>query len=274
VSDLTIVRKTMGVTVAHTFFTYPDAALRADIQQVSQVSEPRKGWTCTEFSTLLLDLRRDEEGLWGEVKSGCRQEIRRARDRDGLTVDVFDAPGKEEVADFLRFYDASARVKGIGSGDARVLARLADGSGLSLGRVASADGTALAWHAYVVAAGRARLLHSAIRRDEGPAESAALRGRANRLLHWSEICHFRGRGLLQYDFGGLALGAKGGTLAGIDAFKKTFGGETAVEFKCRRAASVVGRLALGAVSAMIRARQTVSWMRGTLDRSSVNREPS
>lgn len=259
---LTLVRKTLGVTVAHSFFAYPDTASGADIEFASQVVEPREGWRCDEFSTLLIALEHEESELWEQIKPGCRQEIRRARDRDNLVVEVHDAPGPGLITEFLAFYDASARRKGIGRADLAALERLASGGGLALGRVASADGPDLAWHAYIVAAGRARLLHSAIRREESGPQSAALRGRANRLLHWNEICHFRDRGLHQYDFGGLALGGGAGRLAGIDAFKQTFGGEIAKEYKCRRGASSVGRLALGLADAGARAREGAARLRG------------
>jgi hypothetical protein len=248
-------RRRSLLRTGHAFFEYPEGPLAYDIVRAIQVPEPRSGdgWVCTEFYTLLLDLRLEEDVLWQAIKNGCRQEIRRARDRDGLAVDVFDAPRQSELDAFLPFYDASAQVKGIGTGDRGMLESLGREGALGLGRVATADGQALAWHAYVVASGRARLLQSAIRREPAAADSRAATGRANRLLHWKEICHFRERGLQTYDFGGLAMTGEDPALAGIDAFKRAFGGAVVREFKCRRANSALGRLAL------IVERQSARW---------------
>ena len=58
---------------------------------------------------------------------------------------------------------------------------------------------------------------------------------ANHFLQWKEILYFKARGVTRYDFGGISLAPEGTRLAGIDAFKRNFGGTPVREFSCRRA---------------------------------------
>ena len=166
-------------------------------------------------------------------------------ERDELTVVISDTPSGEELVTFYGFHAKAARERGRGLADASTLSELAGRGGLSLGRVVTLDSRNLAWHVHVVSNGRAQLLLSAISRDRSGSERALV-GRANRLLHWKEMTHFREAGLETYDFGGVALAGPDMPVAGVDAFKRLFGGRLVHEFEARRARSAFGRLALGA----------------------------
>lgn len=257
---LTVVRHTKGLALSLTYFEYPTEDAEVDVEVAVQVAAPREGWESDEFHTLLVELAGDEDALWRGVQTSCRQEIRRADERDGVTLAITDTPGEEELRTFHGFHAAAARERGRGPADLAALRELRARGGLSLGRVEAAGERVLAWHAHVVSNRRARLLLSAISRDVG--SDRAMVGRANRLLHWKEMLHFREAGLGTYDFGGVSLASPDKPVAGVDAFKRLFGGKPVREYKSRRARSAIGRVALGAAR-MPRARRLVEALTGS-----------
>jgi lipid II:glycine glycyltransferase (peptidoglycan interpeptide bridge formation enzyme) len=56
-------------------------------------------------------------------------------------------------------------------------------------------------------------------------------GRANRLLHWDDICFFKNNGFLIYDMGGYSMDKDNEELQAINKFKEGFGGEIIKEYK-------------------------------------------
>jgi hypothetical protein len=256
-SAVTVVRRRGFLRFSHTFFALPGRDVAADLQRAIQVASPPRdgGWACTEFHTLHVDLGRSEETLRAELKDGVRAEVRRAQERDGLQTEILHPAGSDAVRRFLEFHAREAAVAAAPPADAHLLEELAaDGAAVfSLVRSA-AEGPELAWHALIVGSGRARLLFSAIARGLPEPWGPAAIGRANRLLHWKELLHFRDRGIAVYDFGGLALTPQDARLEGIDKFKRGFGGRVVTEFKCRRAATPAGRLLLAVERAVARAR--------------------
>ena len=90
-----------------------------------------------------------------------------------------------------------------------------------------AAGEDLVMHSYVVdpAAGRATQWHS-VSQFRGAEDSAKRRliSRANRLLHWRDIEHFKAQGLRIFDLGGYAYNTEDEGLKRINEFKDSFGG--------------------------------------------------
>jgi len=90
-------------------------------------------------------------------------------------------------------------------------------------------GENLVYHSYIVdeSLKRVRLLHSTskIYSQNELASEKAFVGRANRLLHLSDMNYFRDKGYEIYDFGGYAFETSDSSLKGINAFKDSFGGE-------------------------------------------------
>jgi hypothetical protein len=72
---------------------------------------------------------------------------------------------------------------------------------------------------------RVRLLHSAsLFRIEKDPQYRAVIGRANRLLHFKDMCYFKEKGYQEYDLGGYAHGTTDESLLKINQFKDSFGG--------------------------------------------------
>jgi lipid II:glycine glycyltransferase (peptidoglycan interpeptide bridge formation enzyme) len=161
-------------------------------------------------STRIIDLRPDEETLWGDLRKKWRQYVNRAR---GAGITVEDADG-DELGTFYRIYRDTADRAGF----------------LIRTEQAYRD----VWEAFRPE-GRARLLFARMPDGEPVATLLLVRSggrvvepyggmtttggesRANYLLKWEAIRTSREQGATSYDLWGLATG-------GIAHFKSGFGG--------------------------------------------------
>ncbi len=188
---------------------------------VHYVQSPCREWIAgfrrEPFSTLVVQLDADEEGLLAACKRNTRYEVQRAA-REGAI-----AAAETDWSRFVKFYNVFAERKGLVALDG---ARPAYKEVITVRKVTH-GGVELVMHSYLVdrGIGRARLLHSASLLH-GLTESAARAtvGRANRFLHYEDMLYFKRLGLQTYDFGGYAHDAIGGDLVTINRFKQGFGG--------------------------------------------------
>lgn len=243
-SPLYIDRARYGLRLRDLFFSDAQGLPAQGVDLIHAVQSPIPGPGATDFYTSLIDLSRDEAQLLDGISKGFRYEIRRAADKDGLATRftaTLDAPA---LARFADHYDAFAAGKGIAPANRAKLAALAARQALVLATVGEEgedDGAGrwLAAHLYVVDGRRARLYHSASLAAEGPERQRI--GRANKLLHWRALQHFKAAGLAHYDMGGISMGE---ALKAIDDFKQAFGGELTREYNCLLPVSWKGRAAL------------------------------
>jgi Acetyltransferase (GNAT) domain len=276
---LLLPKRRFGLKIVHTFYACPAEVPRCDLLRVHQAPSPPegRGWMCSPFTTLHLDLNKSDEELLGQMSPGTRYAVQRALSRDGLRVDVIPKPSGDDLANFFEFYNPFARMRRISPADEEFLRGLAERSALVLSRVRRGGSRDLAWHAYLVGGRRMRLCHSAALGFEGV--TAAQLGRANRLLHWEDIRYAKSQRLLVFDFGGIAVGGAERELEGINRFKLGFGGTLVEEFHCVEPRSVRGRAALAlwrgftGFSATFR-RQTASAPRGEGSSSDASRDDS
>jgi lipid II:glycine glycyltransferase (peptidoglycan interpeptide bridge formation enzyme) len=161
-------------------------------------------------STRLIDLRADEEALWGDLRKKWRQYVNKARS-GGVTV--VDGDG-DRLGEFHRIYRETAERAGF--------------------LIRSEGAYRDVWEAYRPA-GRARLLFAQLPDGEpvatlflvrcgtrvvepyGGMTATGAESRANYLLKWEAIRTSREQGATSYDLWGLATG-------GIAHFKTGFGG--------------------------------------------------
>lgn len=184
----------------------PGGALRGSLE--------RAGWRpaapIQPTATRVVDLRADEEALWGDLRKKWRQYVNKARQAGVVVVDA----GGDRLGDFYRIYRETA-----------------DRAGFLI-RTESAYRDV--WNAFA-ADGRARLLFAQSPEGEvqatlflvrcgarvvepyGGMTAAGAESRANYLLKWEAIRSSRAAGAQTYDLWGLATG-------GIAHFKTGFGG--------------------------------------------------
>lgn len=245
-APLYIDRRKAGLRIRDVFFTartHTHNAASVDLLYFLQSPTPEPG--ATDFYTSLIDLRESDTALFDGMHKTVRYETRRARDKDGLASVFCDPPPSKQTA-FFEFYDAFASSRGLPPVNRTKLVALSQAGALRLAWVPdpsrAADGSFwLCAHAYIVDGQRARLYHSASPSGEQASSDRQRIGRANKLLHWDAIQHFKSQGFTCYDMGGISMGE---TLKAIDDFKRSFGGELVREFNCVEAVSLKGRLAL------------------------------
>jgi lipid II:glycine glycyltransferase (peptidoglycan interpeptide bridge formation enzyme) len=184
----------------------PDGVLRRDLRAAGW----RQAAPIQPNATRIIDLRADEDALWGDLRKKWRQYVNKAR-TGGIVV--VDGEG-DRLGEFYRIYRETADRAGFliraesayrdvwdafaPTGDARLLfARTTDGD---------AQATLL-----LVRCG------PRVVEPYGGMTAAGAESRANYLLKWEAIRSSREAGATSYDLWGLATG-------GIAHFKTGFGG--------------------------------------------------
>ena len=102
------------------------------------------------------------------------------------------------------------------------------------------EDTPIVFHSYIVGEKQVRLLHSVSEFRNGELD-ANLVARANKRLHWDDMCLFKKQDKEIYDWGGVSSIENPN---GIDAFKFKFGGEPFTYFNVYEGKSLLGKLAI------------------------------
>jgi lipid II:glycine glycyltransferase (peptidoglycan interpeptide bridge formation enzyme) len=196
----------------------------------------------TRFLSLVTDLSVDEDAIMGKFGKEARYQIRRAETKDELSLEFIVDP-ETRLDEFRAFYDAFARQKSLEPSDHQWLLAACKAHQLAL-TSASQNGEALVWHAYVVLGNAARFQYSGscFRNREG--NYRALVGRANRWLHWRDMLQLKEMGITRYDWGGLFEDESVPEHAGINAFKKGFGGQPERTYDCTVPVTLRGQIYL------------------------------
>jgi hypothetical protein len=190
--------------------------------------------------SLQSDLDAAPEALMAQFDETCRRHVRRAERQDGLRHEVL-ADAADGLGEFAEFYDAFARQKGLWLADRHWLARAAQAGQLVLS-CASAGGERLVWHAHLRAGRTVQMAHSvSLYRGMDDAKRSLL-GRANRWLHWRDMLEFRSAGLRHYDWGGMFAPESTAEQAGINRFKRSFGGRPVRAWQYAVPVTIRGRL--------------------------------
>jgi len=180
-----------------------------------------KKWHKIPFTTLHTSLKEDEDVLFSNISKNTKYEINRAK-KEGVKT------ATSSIEEFLPFFNSFAPSRNLKKIKRSNLVAYKDALMITK---AFRENELFAMHAYILDREemRARLLYSATINRKTDNVDLNLIGRANRLLHMSDMLHFKKDGFLLYDWGGLALDEKAKETVGIDAFKMAFGGEIVEE---------------------------------------------
>jgi GNAT acetyltransferase-like protein len=214
-----------------------------DVVIYRQREAPLEGARTVPFRSIITDLSPKEDAITGQFGKDCRYKIRRAEARDGLAMEWLAEP-QARLDEFSAFYDSFARERSIWLSDRRWLAAACAAGQLVL-TSASRDGETLAWHAYLVCGKSAWLQYTASSFRNGNGDHRALVGRTNRWLHWKEMLQFKELGVERYDWGGLFEDESAPENAGINNFKRDFGGREVRTYDCTAPVTLRGRVWLG-----------------------------
>jgi O-antigen/teichoic acid export membrane protein len=243
------------VKQAECWYAVSPEAPDADIIEYLHLQSPLRNSRAEVFETIAIDLAKSEDALFRGMNKTTRNEVRRAS-TEGFEYRFWHGNAAEAIESFWKFY-AEHEVGGGNGNEARRWAiRHASCGALDLSRIARADGTVLAWHAYYRDHRHCRLKYSVSLTRGKHNDLSALIGRANRLHHWEDIRRFKSDGLLVYDLGGWYAGADNEKLLGVNKFKEGFGGSLITSFHCTIPVTTVGRVYLwtGALKARLAAR--------------------
>jgi len=197
--------------------------------------------TVTSLS-MVTDLDASADAIADSFSKDCRYKIRRADTKDGLAMEWISDPAPR-LEEFREFFDAFARQKAHEPCDLQWLEAARDARQLVFTN-ASREGEALVWHAYLISGKSAWLQYTGSCFRDKQNDYRALVGRANRWLHWKDMLHFKHSGMARYDWGGLFEDESSPERAGINAFKRSFGGRVERTYKCMVPVTIKGRLYL------------------------------
>jgi hypothetical protein len=242
-SDGAIVFRRRGITIGEAYFDAASARDlgRVDLLRVVGAFSPPVEHGSRERHTLVIDLATDEDRLLEQMSKDTRYKIRRAMRKDPLRVAATVQPSSATIDEFSDFYDRFASAQSVSPAFRPRLHALAHRGNLVLTTASDEDGAVLVQHAYVAARARSYMLYSAsVLAQSADSSARNLIGRANRYLHWHDICLFRDRGYDVYDFGGLDVTGRSEKTAGIAQFKRGFGGEVRPVYSSTSAQSLLG----------------------------------
>lgn len=222
------------------WFDASATASGVDVAEFYHLPEPLDGCRCVDFYTILFDLRKPEDALFGAIRPEARRQIRRIGESGDVVYEHWFPAPPEPLQRFFAAYDELAAQKGLAALDQPLTRGYADAGVLDLSLARKADGMALAWHANYRAAGRMRQLHSIafFRQDR---EERNLIGRAHRWQTWQDVKRAKTDGLAWFDLGGWYQGTADAELLKVNAFKEEFGGEIVRLYICERAMTLKGR---------------------------------
>jgi hypothetical protein len=197
--------------------------------------------------TLLIDLTKDENAIFAEIKKNTRYEINRANNKDGIktrTLLCADDSNLGKINTYISFFNQFAGSKGRSTINYHDLKPFVEEKKLCI-RYALKDDEILTMHAYVISDNTARLHQSSslFRNSDNP-EYRTMTARANRFLHWDDILYFKGRGLHWYDLGGWYGGDENKEQLAINIFKESFGGQLKEEYSYIIPITMKGKLAV------------------------------
>jgi len=211
-----------------------------DIVLYRQREAPIANAQTTPFPSLVTDLSVKEDAITDKFGKDCRYKIRRAETRDGLHMESITDP-ESRLDEFRLFYDAFARQNSLGPCNRQWLLAACKARQLVLSSAAQ-NGEALVWHAHVMFGSTAGLQYTGSFFRSRESNYRALVGRANRWLHWRDMLRFKETGIQRYDWGGLFKDESVPEHAGINQFKKDFGGQQERTYDCTVPVTLRGRI--------------------------------
>ena len=175
------------------------------------------GYIRENFFTKVIDLRAAVSELEADFDPKTSYEIRRAV-KDGVTTGI-----ETDFECFINFYNSFSATKNLPMLSTNFKKYHSD----TVITRAVYNNKTIVMHAYLKddILKKVRLLHSAsLFRIEPDPQIRAVAGRANRLLHYRDICYFKTEGYETYDLGGYAPDTTDDSLLRINQFKDSFGG--------------------------------------------------
>ncbi len=179
-----------------------------------------------EAKSIDISLKQTEDEILEHMSKNTRYKVKRALERDGLYTELTVEIGREDMEEYIAFYNDFADLKDMRHIDENRVRALVEQGKYSISRCCDKTGKTLVEHAYYVdkEGGRVMLAtSSSLFREAENSEYRNMIGRANRMLHFMDMVGFKKLGFITYDMGG--AGDYNEELKAIADFKLGFGGE-------------------------------------------------
>lgn len=183
------------------------------------------GFTREDRATIVVDLTKGAEKVWGEIAPKCRTAIRRS-EKEGIEVTM-----DRDHQEFLRLNEEFRSEKGLDHNTFPLDFMEAHGK-LFLARE---NGALLSGILFLEDDRRILGVLAASRRLEVDRAKGTAIANANRLLWWSAMEHAMEGGLETMDMGGYYVGKEPNPqMEGINEFKRRFGGKVVDSYVYRK----------------------------------------
>ena len=237
-----MIYKLKNITAQEIWFQEEIANTKADIVFYFQMKDYVQG--ANKFTTLLIDLKQEEEAIQKNFAKTVRNEINRAIIKDNLSVNIYDKSiNNEIVTEFHKICNNFNLERNKPPVKIQDTNNFIKNNQLIITNV-SCNLEVLVWHTYIKKDNRIRLKTSNSAFLNLDNEKKNLIGRANKLLHWEDMKYFKSQGYQLYDFGGWYDGDSDQKLLGINKFKESFGGYKEESYNYTRAITLKGKLYL------------------------------
>lgn len=235
-----------GIRITQVWFPdeSPQLESKSDILFIHGVENCGLYKNCMQntFHTLISDLEQTQDEIWSLINKNVRYEIRRSMKEEVYCLsfssgELLNKP--EIIKQFADMYQLMYHDKGITQTlyMPQIDAYLKENMFLLTG-IFTKESKPLVFHSYIVGEKCARLLHSVSDFRSG-SNDANLVARANKRLHWEDICMLIKLGLKRYDWGGVSSIESPN---GIDEFKFKFGGQPLTYYNVYKGKSLLGKI--------------------------------
>lgn len=243
-----------GIPIEHIWFINEEERHKINVHGLCYyhaVTGNFKGTVKKKMNSLITDLSMDEEELFEQIGKNNRYKIRRAQ-REGAECKLFSSEEMRKSPDLLNEFEKvynkmyedkqmsvlynRKQVEGYMDIDAMYFT------------VGYYENKPCVFHSYVYdeVSRNARLYYSCST-FRSQKDMANMIARINMLLHWHDLCEFKKRGIITYDWGGISCPENPN---GIDRFKLEFGGKIVSYWNVMTASNFIGNMVLKIGNAM------------------------
>jgi len=174
------------------------------------------GFTCSDFSTLIIDLTQNLDAIWRNIRPRCRYHINRAL-REGIKIKI-----NENFDEFYEINKSFRRKKGLIG--LVVPPEFMKRYGTLF--TAELNAEVIAGIFWLEDESNIRGLIGSSKRLNVGSKKAQIIGNANRLLMWETIKYAKEKRIKEFDFGGYYTGKnKDDPRQAINIYKENFGGQ-------------------------------------------------
>jgi hypothetical protein len=219
------------LTRGEVWFDNPATSEPVDWIIFHQRSQPDAKGKWRPFYTRVVDLTQHPDALLAQMDGFTAADIKKATKKDQTFCQSINPKDEIALRQFADFYDQFAALKHLGPIDRSWLELTAQAGKLEIWAANTSTGERQAYHLFYRDPTRVRGVYAASFHASAATKEAQRKiGRANRLLIWECMMHYRAVGVKIFDLGGWYTGSSDPALLGVNKFKEGFGGKVICEY--------------------------------------------